>query len=287
MSSTPPPAPTPPVPALKPITEQIKIISHSSLYYWWPVWFFGFIFTVWTGIDNYRAIFLSSEAKIETQVNQNVRTATIIVKGAAADRLIEETKKSNDNDTDYYPRIRVSTRSWMGPIFQVILFLVILITNVPLRGLWSLIAIIMIVVVSLMLSLFEKWDALLKAMGDLHIYMNMAGYLAISVALLGAWVLAVMVFDRRTYMIFTPGQLKVCEEIGGREKVYDTTGISLEKRRDDWFRHIILGFGTGDLTVKTSGADRHEIVLPNVAFIGSKISAIEQMLRSRQTQIKV
>jgi hypothetical protein len=286
MSSTPQPAPTPPVPPPKPIPEEIKIIAHSSLYYWWPVWLFGFIFALWTGIDNYRAIFLTGDTKIETGKNaNNERTAFILVKGPAADRLIEEATKS-DNETDYYPRIRVSTRSWMGPVFQVILFLVILITNVPLRGLWSLVTIIMIVVVALALSLFEKWDALFKAMGDLHIYINLAGYLGISIALFGAWMIAVMLFDRRTYMIFTPGQLKVCEEIGGREKVYDTTGISLEKRRDDWFRHIILGFGTGDLTVKTAGADRHEIVLPNVAFIGSKITAIEQMLRSRQTQIK-
>jgi hypothetical protein len=43
-----------------------------------------------------------------------------------------------------------------------------------------------------------------------------------------------------------------------------------------------LGFGTGDLTIKTSGAERHEIVLPNVAFIAFKIKAIQQILHAQE-----
>ena len=118
----------------------------------------------------------------------------------------------------------------MGPLFFLILILVIFITNVPLRGLWSLVAVIGIVVLALVLSLFDLWDKLLTAMGDLHIYINMAGYLTLSTALFIGWVLAVKLFDNRTYIIFTPGQIKVCEEIGGREKVYDTTGMAVEKK---------------------------------------------------------
>ena len=83
-------------------------------------------------------------------------------------------------------------------------------------------------------------------------------------------------------MIFTPGQVKVCTEIGGGEKAYDTTGMTIEKQRSDLFRHWILGLGSGDLVVRTSGADRHEFRLNNVLFVGRKLQLIEEMQRVRQ-----
>jgi hypothetical protein len=290
MSTSPPPsAPQPPpsAPPPKPMAQEIKVISHSNLYYWWPVWFFGFVFTLWTYIDNNRMTIVGHDSKIVKGKADDGRSITNIRVEGDTKRLFDDSTLVKENDTEYYsPRIRVSPRTWMAPLYFTILFLVILITSVPLRGLWSLIAVILIAVAALINSLFELWDPLLKAMGDLHVFMNMAGYLTLATAVFVAWALAIYIFDRRSYMIFTPGQVRVCEEIGGREMVYDTTNLTMEKRRDDWFRHIILGFGSGDLTVRTAGADRHEIVLPNVAFVGSKIVAIEQMLRSRQTQLK-
>ena len=59
-------------------------------------------------------------------------------------------------------------------------------------------------------------------------------------------------FDRQTFMIFTPGQVRVRQEIGGEETVYDTTGITFQKQRSDLFRHWILGLGSGD-----TRCDRH------------------------------
>ena len=56
--------------------------------------------------------------------------------------------------------------------------------------------------------------------------------------------------------------LFIGEEVGGGEKSYDTAGMSIEKHRDDLFRHWVLGLGSGDLTVRTSGAcpsDRNSI----------------------------
>jgi hypothetical protein len=177
----------------------------------------------------------------------------------------------------------VTSRAWMAPLFFTILFLVILITNIPLRGLWSLVVVIGIALLAVIFSLFNLWDTILEKFGNLHAFMNMAAYFFIGVALVIAWFISVFIFDRRAYMIFTQGQVRVVEEIGGREKVYDTTGLSVEKQRQDWFRHIILGFGSGDLTVKTAGADRHEIVMPNVGLIGFKIDAINELVRSRPT----
>ena len=55
-------------------------------------------------------------------------------------------------------------------------------------------------------------------------------------------------------MIFTPGQMLVHQEVGSGETAYDTTGMVVAKRRSDLFRHWLLGFGSGDLLVKTAGA---------------------------------
>ncbi len=291
MSSSPTPAPaSPPVPSGP---KDIRIISHSTLFYWWPIWFFGFIFTIWTYFENNRLAIVPNGSAIEIDNTDPKKPKVTIEVAVPKDKTNEDLHKelrllvdSKEDDarkeTRAYPKGRISTHAWMGPLFFLILILVIFITNVPLRGLWSLVAVIGIVVLALVLSLFDLWDKLLTAMGDLHIYINMAGYLTLSTALFIGWVLAVKLFDNRTYIIFTPGQIKVCEEIGGREKVYDTTGMAVEKKRDDWFRHIVLGFGTGDLIVRTAGADRHEIEMPNVAFIGFKIGRVEQMLRQRQ-----
>ena len=49
----------------------------------------------------------------------------------------------------------------MGPTYLIILFLVIVITSVPLRGLWSLVVLIGLVVLALLISLFKWWDEIL------------------------------------------------------------------------------------------------------------------------------
>ena len=285
-ASTVPPA-SPPAPAHpRPGAQEIKIVAHSTLLYWWPVWFFGFVFALWTFADDYRLAIIGHESKVQTEKGPDGREITWIQVHGDTNRLMADAEQLKDGKNEYSLKLRVSPRTFMGPLYFTILFLVVLITNIPLRGLWSLVTVILIAMVALLLSVLEKWDILLRAAGDLHIFMNMAGYLAISTGLFIAWIVAVLIFDRRTYIIFTPSQIKVCEEIGGREKVFDTTNMTLEKRRDDWFRHLILGFGTGDLTVKTSGSERHEIVLPNVAFIAFKIDAITQLLSTKQISIK-
>jgi hypothetical protein len=56
----------------------------------------------------------------------------------------------------------------------------------------------------------------------------------------------VLFFDRQMYMIFAPGQLRVCQEIGSGEVAYDTLGMVVVKQRSGLFRHWLLGFGSGD-----------------------------------------
>ena len=159
--------------------------------------------------------------------------------------------------------------------------MVIVITNVPLRGMWSFMVIVLVILVITLLSLFGVWDQIFGFVKHLDIRINMGGYIFISTGLLIMWLLTFLFFDHQVYIIFTPGQLKVRQEIGGGEKAYDTSGMTIEKQRSDLFRHWILGLGSGDLIVNTSGAHVQHIELPNVLFIGRKVHQIEDMLREK------
>jgi len=65
------------------------------------------------------------------------------------------------------------------------------------------------------------------------------------------------------------------------ETVYDTRGMVVERHRDDLFRHWLLGFGSGDLTVRT-GQGAAPLQLPNVLSIGHKLNLIHAMLQERE-----
>src|SRR5262249_36037670 len=158
----------------------------------------------------------------------------------------------------------------------------IVITNVPMRGLWSVVVIITIVLLSIIFQLAGWWEHIIDALTLLHVYINAAGYFTISLALLAIWLVTFIFFDPQIYMVFTPKQLRVRQEIGGGESAYDTTGMVLQKQRNDLFRHWVLGLGSGDLIVNTSGASAHHFDMPNVLFVGYKLKQIEQMLREVQ-----
>jgi hypothetical protein len=135
---------------------------------------------------------------------------------------------------------------------------------------------------TIVMALAGWWDDILEALGHSHVYINAFGYLAISLPLLVLWLVVVLFFDRQMYMVFTPGQLRVCQEIGGGEVAYDTMGMVVAKRRSDLFRHWLLGIGSGDLLVKTTGAHTQQFEMHNVLFVSSKLQLIQDMLQTRE-----
>jgi hypothetical protein len=94
------------------------------------------------------------------------------------------------------------------------------------------------------------------------------------------WFFNFFIMDRQTYMIFTPGQVRVRLEIGGGETVYDTAGMVFFKQRSDLFRHWVLGFGSGDLVIRPAGLG-HTLELPNVLRVGKRVKQIEELLKEK------
>jgi hypothetical protein len=189
--------------------KEIKLISHSTLFYWWPVWAFGFFLAVWTYVEGDRLIVAPANGKVDVTQTQGVTNYNLRFDVPVKHDPDVTDLRAPDKDVKDVFRPRVSRHAWLGSMFLVILLLTIFITNVPLRGLWSFFAIGAVVVVALLFSVFHVWDDFYTLLGGLHIYINMAGYMFVALAVLLIWLVAVYIFDRRTYIIFTPGQVKV------------------------------------------------------------------------------
>jgi hypothetical protein len=285
MSTVPPPAAGSsagiPAPAVMHGTGQIRLYGHSTIFYWWPVWLLGFIMTLISLIENTRIIHVPGGTAV-AKVNDNRYE---VVNSNQPKQMDDLLGRYLPGEGQRQPP-RLSHEAWMGATFCIVLLLVIAITNVPLRGWLSVLVIVTVILLAVIIALAGWWDPIFHALGGLHIYIGMAGYLFIGTVLFIMWVLAMFMFDRQIYITFEPGQMKVVEEVGGGEKSYDTMGMSVEKHRDDLFRHWVLGLGSGDLTVRTSGATPHQVSLSNVLFLNTKLQQIEMMQREKQIRME-
>jgi hypothetical protein len=273
MMSTPPSDPPPGSSPVIRETREVKVVSHSTLFYWWPVWAVGFLMALLTWIDGSRMV-------VVPKGTESVRGFDAERQGLRDIVILPSGKPLPDRDVPE-PRRHMSSTPSHAVIYVLTLLLVILITNVPLRGMWSVVVIITVVLLSIIFWLANWWEKIFEVFSMLDVRINMGGYIFISLALLAIWLITIFLFDRQTYMIFTPGQLRVCTAIGGGEKSYDTMGMTLNKQRSDLFRHWILGLGSGDLLVNTSGAQVEHFDWPNVLFVGSKVQKIDKLLREK------
>jgi hypothetical protein len=273
-------APSPPPPNSR---SELRIISHSGLFYWWPVWAIGYLMALITVFQGQRLAVVPTGSEVGT-VPADVKVDAVVdeTKGRKQELdgrqvvILPKDAKKPDN-----PKLRVSPSKNPGVIWCVALLLVIAITNIPLRGLWSVVVIIFIVMLALIFALAGIWDTILENLHFLDIRITLGGYILVSTVLLILWLFAFLFFDKQIYIVFSPGQFRVRQEIGEGETAHDTTGMTVQKQRSDLFRHWILGLGSGDLIVRTSGAHPMEFHMHNVLFLGSRLKQIEEMLRTR------
>jgi hypothetical protein len=258
--------------------KEIVIISHSPIFYWWPVWFVGFLMAVLTYFDGHlmALVPVGTVAEKARTVSGHDDPRDVLVLPPDAQLPVDRA-----TGAVLQPRLRMAASSSLGMIFVTTLCLVIVITNIHLRGLWSVIAILGIVTVTILLAILGWWEPILRTIGVIDVHITSLGYFSIGLFLFAIWSLTVLVYDRQLYMIFSRGQLRVCTAIGAGEKMYDTFGIMVQKHTDDLFRHWLLGFGSGDMTVRTAGTNAQQFEVANVLRIGRKLELIQQMLQER------
>lgn len=254
---------------------EVVIVSHSPLFYWWPVWAVGFIMAALSYWQGYQMALvpLGTVARNEALV-EGVGKRDILIAPEG-----QSLPAKFDSEELQQPRLRMAISNNPGIIWVVTLFLVLIVTHVQLRGVWSLVVLLLVGGLTVLFAILGLWDPILRSARFLDVHINAFGYLLISTVLLVLWLLMFFVFDQLKYMIFTRGRVRVRKLIGEGEKVFDTRGMVFKRHRDDMFRHWLLGLGTADLTVFTSGANSQQIEMPNVLGIGRKLALINTMLQ--------
>ncbi len=259
--------------------EEIRVYGHTNLLYWWPVWALGFLFAGLTWADGHRMAVVPAGTVVEKAKDipgeAGPRDVLVTPPGAP----LPPQPKAGAEDA---PGLLVAQNNNYGVIFIMTLLLVVVFTNLTVRGLASIIVIAGLVIVTLVLAQFHMWDDIFRWIGGLDVRMNAGGYLAVAVPLFVVWVFATFVYDRYVYLIVSRGQIRIRRDIGDGEVAVDTHAVVLEKKRDDLFRHWVLGLGSGDLHVKTGGPANLDFDLSNVAFIGTKLGRIQDLIRERE-----
>jgi hypothetical protein len=270
--------------------KEIKLISHSPLFYWWPVWLICFVFALVTLLGDGHMAILPGKARVtpiaDTKKYEfNFGDSKERKEGyTVLDAAVENSKP--ESYTEPFP-MKVSESPALGVLFCVLLVITIMVTNIPLRGLWSFVVLLGFALIAVIISLIPgAWENIFKSIQYLKIHINMAGYLTIGVLVFVAWCISTFFFDRRAYILFTQGQIKLCEHIGDAVEAFPTLGVTLTKQRDDLFRHWIFGgrflgskFGTGDLILKFNSGDRREIRFANVRGLDYYLPRVEELIK--------
>lgn len=184
----------------------------------------------------------------------------------------------NVGQETYYPRDPGSLpSSTIGLTYLVLLFLLIVVTNVRLRGTKSVGVLLGIGFIAMLIAWLGWWNDIVGLIPYLSVHMNTGFYLVFSTGLLIIWLLMFFVFDRLSYWRIRPGQLTREHPIGGGAESFDTRGLRFQKQSYDFFR-LILGFGAADLKVTLPDGSETVLQLHNVPFAESKVNTIEKLI---------
>lgn len=177
-----------------------------------------------------------------------------------------------------------NTEQWIHPsrslgiVFTFVILATIYVTSVTMRGLSSVIFILSCMFLAVLFAWLGWWDDIVSLIPQLSLYATSGFYLFFSTVMFIAWILTTFVFDRMEYWKLRPGQLSYSRVIGEAEKSYDTRGMITEKFGEDFFRHRLLGLGSGDIRILTAGARNEEIILHNVLWVDRKIDQIQRLV---------
>jgi hypothetical protein len=257
----------------------VTIIAHSSLLYWWPVWALGFLLALLTylGGDYLAIVPAGTVAEKAMQVPGVDGPRDVLILPANRELPVDETTGKPEQ-----PMLRIAGSNGPGTLFVTVLLLVIFITNVRLSGFASVGVILLVLLLSALFALLGIWDLVFRLAGSADVHITAAGYLCLATPLFLIWLGVLLFYDRLTYATFGRGQFTIHYAFGAGATSYEVVGMSLEKRRDDLFRHWVLGLGSGDLVIRTAGANARTFELPNVLFVGAKLATAQRLLKERQ-----
>jgi hypothetical protein len=181
-----------------------------------------------------------------------------------------------DNST-----VEFYSRTSLGVIYALVVAVTILVTNTYMRGLVSLVVVLVVCFLVLLFAYFGWWHDIFRWFGGRPVYMDLGFYVFFSTALLILWLLTVFVFDHLSFWRVRPGQVTREYVLGAVESSYDTDNMVFTKVQDDLFRHWVLGFGAGDLQMQTMGGRGVVARVSNVLFLNAKVARIQRLIATK------
>jgi hypothetical protein len=268
--------------------DHLVVYGHSNLFYWWPVWAVGFVLAAWTYIDGQQMAVVPAKSEVahDVSVEGFAEPRTALVAPPGKDFPLAPGDEAGATGKPKAPAsMTVARSSGLGVVFVMTLLVVAVVSTLTFRGLVSVIIVAALIAATFALALLGYWDDIFAFFGGLDIRMNAAGYLFLSVPLFAVWCLATFWYDRQCYLVFDEGQIRYVREVGESEMVVPSGGAIVEKKRDDLFRHWLVGFGSGDLQIRIGGPNGQAIELENVLFIGGKRQLINDFLQKKEVVI--
>jgi hypothetical protein len=253
----------------------IRIYGHTPLFYWWPVWLCGFVLGVYTLYEGERVAIVPAESRYYSARDGEPARIVLPEGKEIEDQRVRETGELYE---------KMASNKNLGIVFTVVLFLVILITNIPMRGLVPFLVILAGLFIVVWFAYMGWWAIIFDWILRLNIHMNAGFYFFFSTALFLVWAVAFFVYDRLSFWEVKPGEITHRYVFGAGARTFQTEGMTFEKLRDDLFRHYILGFGTGDLVMQPlqlGNAKVQDLTIHNVLFVGSKLKAIQKLISIR------
>jgi len=171
----------------------------------------------------------------------------------------------------------VRANSMLGLSYVSMLLLLIIFTNIRLRGIKSVVVILAVGFVAVLLAWLGWWGEIISLLPYLSVQMNTGFYLVFSTALLFIWMFMFFIFDRLTYWRIRPGQMTLEHIVGGGAESIDTEAVRFQKLSSDLFR-TVLGLGAGDLQATGVGPPGTTLNMSNVLFAEHKIHQIERLI---------
>jgi hypothetical protein len=237
--------------------QEVKVIMHSALLYWWPVWVVGFLMALWTYLDNYHLVLVPEGTVVEA--NQ-----VLVPEGGVVDA----------------PLVHVARSKVPGAVFVVTLGVVLGMNNGWMRGWRAYFFAALLAALAFLVSWGGLWGSLYEWVSCLDVRINLGGYLVVSAVLFAIWAWFFFVVDRQLFVVFSMSQVRLHNRVLEEERAFDAGGVAFQKQEYDWFRWLV-GFGAGDIVLRVGGAAPQIIELANVIHVGRRLQQIERLLRTK------
>ena len=158
------PVPVSVVPDTRP--TEVVVISHSPLFYWWPVWAVGFLMAAVTFWRDERIAFVppGTVAEQGVQVKGHDGRRDILI--APADQPLPSSAKTEELKQ---PRMRMASSNNPGIIWAITLFIVIVVVHVKMRGIASVVVVISLGAITILLAILGLWDPITRMLGIIDI----------------------------------------------------------------------------------------------------------------------